>query len=922
MEVLSSKDLLNGKRAKNKRLYGVTQPLQFIKSDRKNQEWAAWNMDWLEWNGLKQIRANSRRLTKNYKLAEGIIDKSDYLIEDNNEYNDIIEQLSAPENVESMELKFYPIIPNVINTLVTEFAKRDKKIMFKAVDEYTQNEILEKKYQEVMSVLVNEAESRLRLKLAEQGIDPDNPQDEQQAQVVQQTLSDDVIKKLPQIQEYYSKDYQIAAEKWAQNQYNIDTNRFDMDELENIAFFDKLVADREFWHFRMYEDDYEVELWNPLLTFYHKSPSVRYISDAQFVGKVDVMTAADIIDCYGWNMTDDQLRTLENNYMSNTPGYALGGYQNDGTFYDATKSHEWNTARPGLQYRQMIQGYHMSTDYDVIGEITEQSEDDHYQNRADMYRVTTAYWKTQRQIGWLTKIDEFGNVTNQLVSDWYKPTVDPVYNTTLNPNKSVENLVYGEHIEWIWTNQVWGGIKIGPNAPSLYGMENALGIEPIYIGINQNKIGPIKFQFKGDKSIYGAKLPVEGRVYTDRNVKSLSLVDSMKPFQIAYNIVNNQIQDILVTEIGQVVMLDQNTLPKHSMGEDWGKSNLAKAYMVMKEYGLLPLDTSIANTENATNFQHFQQMDLSQNQRLQTRISLAQYFKAQAFEQVGVSPQRMAQPVGQKISATEAEQVQVGSYAQTEMHYIEHCDHLMPRVHRMRTDLAQWYIVNSASPRMLVSITEDERQNFEINRTDLLLRDINVFSTTKANHRRILDMMKQLAVNNNTTGGSLYDLGKILQADSIGTLNSALKKSEDKIQEQKEMEAQQQQQMQDQLLKAKAQEQQLQRDFEAQQNEAKLRNNILVAEIRAAGYSAAVDIDKNKRSDYADRLEEIRASDEFSQQMELAREKVNNQKIKDDTKVALEREKMALQRELKDKDVEIARENKNQYDFKKKSDKK
>ena len=40
----------------------ITQPLQFLSSKQKTEEWAAWNLDWLEWNGLKQLRRNSRRL--------------------------------------------------------------------------------------------------------------------------------------------------------------------------------------------------------------------------------------------------------------------------------------------------------------------------------------------------------------------------------------------------------------------------------------------------------------------------------------------------------------------------------------------------------------------------------------------------------------------------------------------------------------------------------------------------------------------------------------------------------------------------------------------------------------------------------------------------------------------------------------------
>ena len=262
---------------------------------------------------------------------------------------------------------------------------------------------------------------------------------------------------------------------------------------------------------------------------------------------------------------------------------------------------------------------------DIVSWILGESEDFGTEWTTNMMRVTTAYWKSQRKVGHLTKIDETGKVTTDIVSEEYHVTDEPVYNNELIKNKNVSTLVFGEHIEWIWINQTWGGVKIGPNAPTFLGAETN-GINPIYLGINQNNIAPLKYQFKGENTLYGCKLPVEGKIFSDRNTRSTSLVDAMKPFQIGYNIVNNQISDILVDEIGTVVMLDQNTLPKHSLGEDWGKGNLAKAYVAMKDFSMLPLDTSITNTENALNFQHFQQLDLSQTGRLMSRIQLAQFF--------------------------------------------------------------------------------------------------------------------------------------------------------------------------------------------------------------------------------------------------------------------------------------------------------
>src|SRR5690606_17951407 len=111
MKVLNAMDLKSGKKADYNKMATITQPIQFLPREEKDDDWAAWNMDWFEWQGLKQLRRNSRRLLKNYKLANGIIDKSDYIVEEDNEYADIVEQLTT-EDVSALELKFYPIIPN------------------------------------------------------------------------------------------------------------------------------------------------------------------------------------------------------------------------------------------------------------------------------------------------------------------------------------------------------------------------------------------------------------------------------------------------------------------------------------------------------------------------------------------------------------------------------------------------------------------------------------------------------------------------------------------------------------------------------------------------------------------------------------------------------------------------------------------
>jgi len=920
MKVLNALQLKAGAKSEYNRMGSITQPIQFIPRKEKDPEWTAWNLDWLEWNGLKQIRRNARRLMKNYKLAKGVIDRDDYIVEEDNEMRDLVETLTR-EDASALELKFYPIIPNVVNVLVSEFAKRNTKVTFRTVDEFSYNEQLESKRQQVEKVLFSQAESKLLQAMLQQGMDPNDPEVQQQ---IQQQMDPENLKTLPEIQGFFDKDYRSMVEQWASHQMKVDEERFRMDELEERAFRDMLITDREFWHFRMGEDDYEVELWNPVLSFYHKSPDNRYISQGNWAGRIDMMTIADVIDKYGYIMTQEQLESIEAIYPVRSAGYPLQGYQNDGSYYDATKGHDWNTAMPGLAYRQYTSMWDNSIapGGDIINWIMAEGEDYAPMGSSFLLRVTTSYWKSQRKVGHLTKVSESGEVITDIIDEDYDVIDKPVYNTRLIKNKSKDNLIFGEHIDWIWINEVWGGVKIGPNHPSFWGMNNPGGINPMYLGIDKNKSGPLRFQFKGDNSLYGCKLPVEGAVFSDRNTRSTAMVDLMKPFQIGYNIVNNQIADILVDELGTVILLDQNALPRHSMNEDWGKNNLAKAYVAMKNFQMLPLDTTITNTENPLAFQHFQTLNLEQTQRMLSRVQLASYFKNQAFEVIGITPQRLGQQIGQTDTAKGIEQAVTGSFAQTEVYFMQHCDYLMPRVHQMRTDLAQYYHSRKPSVRLQYMTSNDEKVNFEINGTDLLARDLNIFATTKANHRSMLEQFKQLVVTNNTTGASIYDLGNVMQAESMSELNHVLKATEKKANGQRQEQMQHEQQMKEMEMQQRTQDKQMELDRSSLEKEKDRRRDLLVAEIKSAGYGAVQDINTNQQSDYLDTLGMIQQSDEFQQTMALGQQKENNKSMMSDKKHMIAEEKIQAQLAMKQMELNIAKENKNRFDVKPKDNSK
>jgi hypothetical protein len=915
MKIFNALQLKNGAKAKEAKYpatSSLTQPIQFLSAKRKTKDWAAWNLDWLEQQGMNFLRGNSRKILKNYKLAKGIIDKTDYIVEEDNQYKELMDVLTE-EDDSALELKFYPIIPNVVNVLTGEFSKRFSRVQFRAVDDLSYNEMIEQKRSMIEENLLADAAEKVTQKLIEMGLDP-------MSEEAKEKLAPAQLKSLPEIEEFFQKDYRSLVEEWASHQLKVDEERFKMQELEERAFQDMLVCDREFWHFRMMEDDYEVELWNPVLTFYQKSPDTRYISDSNYVGKCEMLTISDVIDKYGYLMSKKQLESLEAIHPAKSAIYMNNPVQNDGSFYDPTKSHKWNTNAPSLAYRQFMTNWATNPGGggDIVSEILNQGEDFKTLGNSEMLRVSTIYWKTQRKVGHLTRVMTDGEVEQLVIDENWKETHKPTYNTTLFKNKTKDNLIEGEHVDWIWINEVWGGVKIGRNLPNSWRTETTSDFDPVYLGINKEKPGRIEFQFKGDNNLYGCKLPVEGRVFSDRNTKSTSLVDLMKAYQVGYNMVNNQIADILVDELGTVIMFDQNALPRHSMGEDWGKNNMAKAYVAMKDFGMLPLDTSITNTENATNFNHYQTLNLEQTNRIMSRIQLANHFKQQAFEAIGVNPQRLGQEVSRQ-TATGVQQAVQSSYSQTEMYFIQHSDNLMPRVHQMRTDLSQYYHSTKPSVRLNYISSEAEKVNFTINGTELMMRDFNIFCTTKTNHRAILDQLKQMAMQNNTTGASIFDLGSIIKADSIAEVSNILKGAEEKQAAEKQMQMKQQQEMQQQQLQAQAQEKAAEREFTKSESAEERKKDLMVAEIRAAGYGAQSDIDQNQQSDFRDAMKDMTQRDQYREQMDFKREESVQKEALNKSKMEIEREKLNTQRQIAATNLEIARENKNKYDVQSKS---
>lgn len=890
--VLTARDLLNGYTAEkyDQNLYNMT-PLQMLPEAEKDDEWKKWNLDWLERVGIRQVAVEAPKMIKNYHLANGVLDKNDYIIGEGNDMSGVVSAIVG-ETENKIPLKYYPVIPNVVNVLIGEFTKRDNRIIAIATDEFSQSEDEDAKMEQLKSLLTQKMEQDKLVSLMNMGVDTGSDKPEVQ-QMIQQEL--DLAKQMAELQTKF-KNYRSIPEQWANHKILEDNDRFNMYQLETIGFRDMLVTDREFWHVKLLEDDYVLELWNPINVFYHKSPDKQYVSDGNYVGRILLMSVADVIDLYGDKMTEEQVLELKEGYRvaTNLPlvdnAYAgrLDMYTNYSKPYpNSINNVTWGKHMDG-QFAKVLNGQApTNNDFNFAWYDINRAPVDYLSalDSPGMVRVTEGYWKTQRKIGELTVINEGGEKDVKTVDENFKVTVLPIYDKSITKDDCADNLIYGEHVEWTWINEVRWGIKIN-SAISTFYSRSYTGFEPIYIGGD-----PLPFQFKGQDILYGARLPVEGFVSSERNSYSSSLVDKMKSYQIMFNVLNNQIMEMLADDIGNVIIIDQNMIPRNSLGGEWGKNNFPMFYQIMKDYQIAAVDTSMQSMGAGVNFNNMQQVNMSKTEQIITRLKLADWAKQQAFEVVGITPQRLGS-VAASESATGVRQAVNNSYAQTEPYFDAHMNHLMPRVRQMMLDAAQFITSTKPNSRVRYLNRDDENEFFNIEGHRLLLRDFRIFAKSTANVKEMLEQLRKLAVENNTSGGSLYELSQMMVAQSPAEIISKLRAADEKRQE--DVQAQRDHETQMQQMQQEAMDKENQRQDYWRGKE--LEKDILVAEIRAS-QSKTNDVNHDGMPDPLQALDLMEKQKMNAETILNLKDKSQLDRQKHEDGTQLERDKMQLERE-------------------------
>ena len=855
-----------------------------------NSKWMKDCLDSLEALGRYQFYQNLA-LRDNYRIVSKEFDLKHYM--DSSNYYDITSAVTQEFEV-PYHLKHYDIIGKAIMMLVGEYVKKPDIFFVRASDSESTNERVRVKTQLLQSYMQQEIQKEITKKLVEMGLDPDRKEfkDEQKAQQYQEEIKQKYKELTPEgIEKYMKYDYRTSAEHWGQAVLSNDRIRFNFKELEKVEFTDMLIADRCFSHMYLTPTGYNLEYWNPINTFFHQSPEVRYVEEGDYAGRVFYMNKSQAIDRFGWRMQEEQIRMLYPKDMTDRAGNVYGEFFN-ATQFPFPAYRDYANVTTSLGYDPFN-----NTPVGNLPALTTEDLNTGFPNyqfaTGDLVQITEGYWRSQRRIGFLKTTDpETGEPISTMVDDNFVPSqfgIEELKNTSVAKGLDTQP---DNTVLWTWVTHIWQGCKINANfSQSVEDRDR----NAIYFDIK-----PCDFQFKGDYTPFQPKLPICGGVFNNRNAKSNSLVDLMKPYQIAYNAFMNLAYGIAQRNNGKFFIMDARVL---SNFKDWGGEQAAqKAMTIAKELGWLPIDPSSSNLAGGGQFNQFAVHDLDESDKVSRLIQLAVTFEEQGFKQIGITPQRQGQ-VQASETATGVTASINNSYSVTEP-YFENFYNYKRRKLKMLLDLAQ-YVASKEKDIILTYTTSDLGNAFiKTTGTEVMLRDLGVNVDNSQDAIQDLEFAKKIALQNNTTGLPMSALISMISLKSPKDIQKALEDAEDKLNQQKQAEQQHQQEMQQEQIKAAKDQQAQQQAFEAQQNQLDRENEIRRAMISSMGFDQ--DIQGNNMIDVVEqgKLAIDQSKNAFEQSVQT--QQMAQGQMDSIRKHQLEKEKVNLtqkQIDLKEKEI-------------------
>ena len=388
----------------------------------------------------------------------------------------------------------------------------------------------------------------------------------------------------------------------------------------------------------------------------------------------------------------------------------------------------------------------------------------------------------------------------------------------------------------------------------------------------------------------------------------------MKPFQVIYNVCMNQLYKLLEKEVGKVQLMSLRHIPIPKDGDAQDALDIWE--MEARNRGVVFIDDSPENLKAPSSFNQFTALDLTRTQEIQSRYTLAQQIKAECWELVGMSKQRMGD-VSASESATGTNTAMQQSYSQTEPLFVAH-EYILGQLYQGIIDASLY--IESAKPQSTLSYITGEGESafVQVNGTDLSFRDLKVFLTNRPEDTQMFNELRQLSQAVIQNGGTLYDIIELYSTKSMREMKKTFKDLRDRqiaqqeqaqqLEQQKVQQQQEQAQMQMQQAIQMKQADQAHEDY---QNELDRLSKEKIAIIQATGFGNVESEDTNANAipDVLEMSKLTQAENKANKDYGIKMADIQSKNKQASDKMSIEKEKIAVQRENMLNDLAIAKEN-------------
>lgn len=649
------------------------------------------------------------------------------------------------------------------------------------------------------------------------------------------------------------KTYATRAEQWGNKTLKALKNFFNLKAKSEEGYRDYLISGKEFHHIYPNNSNlgFGYKLENPANCWYVANRNARTTDECWAGGTIEVLTISEILDTF--RLTEEEISFLYQQLKH--------------PFYEQSQYFTSEKGTDSIQYNAHPLGYfdHLLYSTAAMGDTNFRDAMDDMQaftpglNVNQTFVVVRAYWKSKEKIGEFTYIDSEGYEQVSLIDD----TIDK------------EILKQGT-VKWTWRNKWYMGYRIG-NA--IYNME------------------PLK---------HTDTMPLIGTFRRLKNTTTRSLLDLMKPYQSLYNILINQIWQLLDKEIGVVFLGDLKIIPKKD-SEDPIETMLWEA----KEKGALFIDTSVENTGGNLQFNQLTRVDLTRSQEIKDRLELALAIRDTCWEMIGVNRQRMGSTTSSE-TATAINTALSQSYSQTELWFLEH-EYLMDRVTQSLLDTAQY--IELQKPESILNYLNSDLDNvfLKVSRNELL-RKLFIFTTSSNDDRNIVNTMKELAQPAMQNGAELTDIFDIMYSDSDRKIKDILDdikiRKEKMIQQENDLRRQEMEQNQMQFQEELARQEEIRKEelyYDNLNKQLDRELKIDIETIKAIGLEGSYN-------------PEVDLTDKVIEQSKIVQEnsKLNFERSIKQKELKLKERELDIKEKDSENKLKIARANKNKFDSKKK----